>query len=337
MSAPEDSAREDAHGERGAALALVLVMLAIMSMLAAVVLETSRFSVRRTANQAGLEQARWYLIGAEGYALRQIARLNDASASGMVDQADWQNVDKTLPLDTGAMTLRLRDGSNCFNLNSVVLRSEDGMLTASPGGQIQFARLLDATGVRLAGSPDAVLADWIDSDEVVLPGGAEDAMYVSDGRGFRVANTLLGDLSELRRIAGFSPTVIDALAPLACVRPDAALTTINVNTILPDQAAVLSAVMGDGVSVAVAQDVIRSRPRGGWADVDAFLAHPRFSGLEIPASLRAQLATRSRYYVLQSQVRIEGGGENALALIDTAGRARIVRRVFGVGAEGYAL
>lgn len=323
--------------DSGAALALVLVMLAIMSMLAAAVLETSRFSIRRTANQAGLEQARWYLLGAEGYALRQIARLQDAQSQATIDQADWQQTPVTLPLDAGAMTLRLRDGSNCFNLNSLVLLGEDGALVASPGGQIQFARLLDAAGVRLPGAPAAAVADWIDSDQVPLPGGAEDATYAVDGRSVRTGDTLLGDLGELRRVAGFSDQVVDAVAPLACVRPDASPTVINVNTILPQQAAVLSAVMGDGVSLSTAQDIIRSRPRGGWADVDAFLAHPRLSGLEAPAALRAQLAVTSRYYVLEASVRTGESSENALSLIDTAGRARVVRRVFGVGASGFAL
>ncbi len=321
--------------DEGAALALVLVMLAIMSTFAVVVVEAARFSLKRAANQSGIEQARWYLVGAEGLAQRQIARLKDASAA--IDQSEWQGRPVGFPLDDGNLTITVTDGSNCFNLNSVVERNEDGSYVARPAGQVQFARLLDLAGVNSGANSSALLTDWIDSDEVALPGGGEDSAYAQSGRSYRPGNTLLGDLAELRRVEGFDAETAIELSRFACVRPDAAPTTVNVNTILPAQAEVLATIFGGELNPAAAREIIRSRPRGGWADIDAFLAHPRISGMETPETLRQQLSVSSRYFIMHGRVINRRVSENVVSLIDTTGGVRVLRRVYGVGARGNVL
>jgi general secretion pathway protein K len=329
--------RKSDDSESGAALALVLVMLAIMATLATVVVDVSRLSTRRTANQTSMEQTRWYLVGAEGYASQQIRRLNREVRDNRIDQSEWQDRPISLPLDDGTMVLSLRDGSNCLNLNGLVFRSDDGALVANPSGQVQFARLLDVLGIRAGGAPDALLVDWIDSDAQPTAGGGEDQVYTQAGLQYRTANTLVGDLSELRAVAGFTDDIVRRLAPFACVRPDSIVLTLNVNTLVASQAELLAVVMGDDISVSTAREVIRSRPQGGWADVDAFLATPRFAGMEITESLRSQLSVTSRYYLLQSHVLRDNGNERAVALIEASGALRTVRRVFGVAASGNVL
>jgi general secretion pathway protein K len=323
------SKSENTRSESGAALVTVLVMLSIMAALAIVVVEAARFSMLRTSNQHEMDQNRWYLIGAEAYAAAKIASLRRAPDAARIDQDVWQERDFTYPLDDGVMTIRLRDGSNCFNLNSLVERDADDALVASARGQVQFARLLDLLDVRADRSPAASLADWIDSDEQASPSGAEDAAYVGPEAGYRTANTFIGDISELSRVRGFDDEILRKIEPFACVRPSETPNQLNVNTLLPRQAPLLSAMIGPDLPLADAREVIRSRPRGGWADLDAFLAHPRLAGLEITEVTRAQFATESRYYVVAVRVRRGDTGESSMALIDAGGGTRILRRVLG--------
>lgn len=323
--------------DAGAALVTVLVMLSILSALTIVVVEASRQSLARTANQSAMDQAHWYLLGAESYALSQVERLANHAADVVIDEADWQDRDIPYPLDNGGlMVLRMRDGSNCFNLNSVVEEEEGGRLVASARGQAQLRRLLELVNVRSGVTLAAALADWIDSDGEAVTYGAEDSAYAGDGAAQRPPNTLIGDVSELRLVRGYTEEVVAALAPHACVRPSPAPAVLNVNTLTPAQAEMLATVFGADLPPSAAREVIRRRPRGGWRGVEAFLTDPRLSGLETPLALRDQLAVRSNYYVLSAHVRIEGAEEHSLALISGTG-PHVVRRLMGVGVGAPAL
>lgn len=324
--------------DEGAALIAVLSMLAIMSTLAIVVMDSANMAVRRTANVVQLEQTRWYLMGAEAFAAGQIAELHRRSEDGTVDVEDWIGRTFTFPLDDGAMSVSLRDGDNCFNLNSLVVASDEGRYSISGIGLAQFSRLLDIVGVHAAGGALApALIDWLDTDGDTTPGGAEDAA-LAGGTTYRTADTLLSDVGELRGVRGFDSDTLAKIAPYVCVRPTPARNAINPNTLTPDQAPLLAMLVAD-LSISSAAQIIRDRPRGGWRDLDSFLLHPSLSGLEISDAARAQFSLQTRYYVLHARVERDRGREASAALIEATrgGDAYVVRRVFGVGAAGRLL
>jgi len=86
------------------------------------------------------------------------------------------------------------------------------------------------------------LIDWIDPDSnVTVPGGAEDSYYLAQDPPYRAANQPLASVGELRLIKGFTPQVVDRLAPFVTALPaqgtataGATATTININTVTPD-------------------------------------------------------------------------------------------------------
>ncbi|MBL8549596.1 MAG: type II secretion system minor pseudopilin GspK [Hyphomonadaceae bacterium] len=324
--------KRGANSEAGAALVTVLVMLAIMSALAIVITDAARFSLRRTANQAQMDQARWYLLGAENYAATRITRITQQLSTDLpIDQEQWQGRPFLYPLDDGDMTITLFDGGNCFNLNSVVERPQAGPYVASARGQLQFARLLDLVGVRVEGGLAASLADWIDSDQQAALGGGEDEIYSRGEAPYRTANTLIADIGELRRVRGFDAETVARIAPFVCVRPTEAPSVLNVNALTSEQAPLLAMVIPD-LSIDGAREVIRSRPRGGWRDLNEFFQQPRLIGLELNEPTRAQFALTSSYFVMQARVERAEFAERSAALIRMDGsRGRVVRRLFGVG------
>jgi len=325
--------------DRGAALVTVLTMLAVMSTLAIVVVDAANMSVRRTGNMVRMEQTRWYLMGAEAFAVVQLAELRRRSETARIDQDEWQNRPFVFPLDDGVMEVSISDGGNCFNLNSLVVSDDGGGRFVNAAGMVQFSRLLDAVGVQTAqGGLAAALVDWIDSDSEPMAGGAEDSTYAGDAGAYRTGNTLLADVSELARVRGFDANVLQLLAPHICVRPTSAANLINPNTLTPDQAPLLTMAIND-LSTAVAAQIIRDRPRGGWESVDDFLRHPSLNNLELNDAGRAQFSTTTRYFVLRAQVERDGAREYSAALIEvgSAGPGAVVRRVFGAGAAEYLL
>jgi general secretion pathway protein K len=330
--------RKPLGDDRGAALVTVLIMVAVLSTLALAMMETSRFSMRRTANQTQMDQARWYVFGAEAYALRLVRDLTALDSS--VDQSQWQGRPFTYPLDDGLMTLTLWDGSNCFNLNSLLSQDEDGAFAADATGQIQLARIFDLRGIRIDGTGRALvaaIADWIDPDTFPGAGGAEDEAYASRGATYRPGNTLFADVSEVERIAGVDPSALRQLGDLVCVRPTNARNQLNINTLQIDDAALLAAAISGDLSLQAAEDVIRDRPAGGWNSIDAFFSHPRLAGREVTEQTKALFTKTSRYYVLVARVQHGGSVETSASLIEAIGAPVVVRRVFGVGDTGRSL
>jgi general secretion pathway protein K len=325
--------------DRGAALVTVLTTLALMSTLAIVVVDAANMSLRRTANLVRMEQTRWYLMGAEAFATARLGDLRRRAETTRIDSEEWHGRPFVFALDDGVMEVTVVDGANCFNLNSVVqANAGSGAYSLNTQGMFQLARLLDLTGARGAQvGLAAALADWIDSDVSVTAGGAEDASYGLDG-GYTTANTLIGDVSELRNVRGFDAATIQRIAPYICVRASSAPNLVNPNTLTPDQAPLL-AMLIPGLSIDTARQIIRDRPRGGWEDVDTFLRHPRINSEDINDATRAQFSMQSRYYVLYVSVQRDGASESGMALIDSAGGGDgvVVRRVFGLGAPGQLL
>src|SRR5690606_31551423 len=131
---------------------------------------------------------------------------------------------------------------------------------------------------------------------------------------------------------GFTPQIVHALAPHACVRPTAAPSVLNVNTLTPEQAPVLAMTVGGGFTIQQAREAIRARPREGWDSTEPFFAQPRFAGYEFNDVAAAQFDVRSSYYVLAASVRRGGLVEDSLALIRADGEPYVVRRILGAGA-----
>jgi general secretion pathway protein K len=320
--------------DEGAALAAVLTMLAIMSMLAVVVVDAANMGVRRTSNLVRMEQTRWYLLGAEAFAASQLGELRRRAETTRTDESEWQGRPFIFPLDDGSMDVELWDGGNCFNLNGMVVTDDGGERFVSPGGLVQFARLLDAVDVGQQQTElGAALVDWLDSDSHAMAGGAEDGAYAGEARAYVVANALLADISELSNIRGFTPSIVEAIAPYACVRPTSAPNVINPNTLRPEQAPLLAMAV-DGLRIERAAQIIRDRPRGGWETIDDFLRHPSLSEFELNEAGRAQFSLQTRYFVLRTEVVRVDARENSAVLLEqgVAGNAAVVRRVFGAGA-----
>lgn len=319
--------------DRGAALITVLAMLSIMSMLAVVAMDSALMGVRRTQNQAQLGRARWYLTGAEAFAAGRLKDIQPSDIEKRVDASEWQGKTFNFPLDEGAMTITLFDGSNCFNLNSLVSADENGIPTVNAVAQVRFAQLLDLANVRSENTTRlaASVVDWIDPDQTPGPGGAEDESYGGPEAPYRVANTLMADLAELTRVRGFTPKVMEAILPYVCVRPTEAVNLLNPNTLTPDQAILLAIMVGPQMSLQAAEAIIRSRPRGGWPSVAAFLSQSGMAQVELSEATRAAFDVKSNYFVAVMSVQYRDTQETGAVLLSAGNPARVLRRVYGAG------
>lgn len=239
-----------------------------------------------------------------------------------------------VPVDRGQAFVRLSDGQNCFNLNSLV-SGEKGAFNASPTGMRQFTKLMELLGIN---SNDAIIItestiDWLDSDGNALPSGAEDSFYASQTTPYLPANRLFIDRGELKAVRGMTPTYYARLRPWICALPVAEPVRLNANTLAPDRAILLSALLDGKISPAQAKAVLAIRPSEGYGSAVKFWAIPQLAAAGVPADVQGQIGVTSNWFFLQSRVRAESIELESNALIRADGTsAQILWRALGEAA-----
>lgn len=311
--------------QSGTALLSVLLLAAVMAMLAMAMLDDIRFGLRRAGNGQAMAQAQRYALGTEALARTRIGELVHADA----DPAQWNGKPLLFPIEHGLVRARLRDASTCFNLNSVVEGAPEQWRRRELGVR-QYVALLQALQFPAAQAQalaDA-LTDWIDSDGERAPLGAEDASYATQTPAYRTAATLLAEPSELRAIRGYDAAVYARLRAYVCALPGTELSPVNVNALRPEQAPVLSMLSLGAISPGEARRILAARPSGGWRDATAFWAQPALAAAGVPNEVYDQVALRSRWFALDSEVEYAGAQVvlSALLQLDESGHARLRAR-----------
>jgi len=317
--------------ERGAALLTVLMLVAIIAVMAGAALEKLRLSTRLASNAATGEQARAYALAAETMALTRVSNLLAPKPTRVTLAGGWSNTPFGLPVPGGFATARVRDGANCFNLNSLVGMTTPGVYVARGEVRPQFVRLMRLLDVpvQVAEQVAAGTTDWIDSDQDQSPMGAEDGAYLGRVPSYRTAGTLMSDPSELRVIAGMTPEIYTKIRPWICTLPFAKPSPINVNTLLPEQSVLLAMMYPDTLSVGAAQQLLLRRPVQGYATFDELQKGASLLGAaNIAPAADAQVL--SKWFTLDIDVTLGTTQMQERALID-ANRlpAQLVSRQWG--------
>jgi general secretion pathway protein K len=290
--------------EAGVALLTVLLLVAVISALAVAVLEDIRFALRRTGNAEAIGQAQWYALGAETLARARLAQLAGADPSiASAWNGEWLN----FPIDNGVMRVRIADATLCFNLNSVVEGAAE-QWRHRPLGLQQFVALLLLSGVpeQEARGLAEKLADWIDSDLVRNTMGGEDDLYNNGARPYRTSGTLLGEVSELRAIRGFTPDIYARIRPHVCALPTADLSPVNVNLLGEDDAVLLAALLDGKLQQEQAARLIAARPASGWKSVEEFWLQPGLASSLPDDPVLAQISLEPRFLSLEAEVAYAG-------------------------------
>ncbi|HEX8064561.1 MAG TPA: type II secretion system minor pseudopilin GspK [Allosphingosinicella sp.] len=322
--------------ERGAALLAVLVLVVIMAAIAAGAFERLRLSTAMAMNGAALDQARGYALGVEDLLTLRIDDLAGADAYVTTLAGDWNGAERRIPLPGGGVaTGTVRDGGNCFNLNSLVQGDAAASLVQRPAAIAQFSALMNVLGLpeptarRIA----AATADWIDSDDQPSPQGAEDNAYSGSEPAYRTGNTLLADPSELRAVAGVTPEIYRELRPYLCTLPAADMSPINVNTLLARDAPLLAMFAPAKARPDRVRGLIASRPKVGWRNTYDFWRSAEQAGLETNVDPMSQLQLKTYWFTIDLSVRFEDAEMEEWALVDArAAPAKVVARRLG-GAE----
>lgn len=318
--------------ERGAALLSVLLMVSVLAVIAATTLDRLSLSTRLSANGNAIAQARMFSYAAEGIAAARIEDLIARDAAQTTLAGGWLGAKQGLPIPAGTASVTVHDGGNCFNLNSLV--TKDGSnFQASSTGQAQMISLMVVLGIseNSARSVAASAADWADSDSVELPGGAEDDAYRGGETGYLAGNRIYSHPSELRAVKGVTPNIYAKLRDWICALPEAELSPVNVNTLLPEQAPLLVMLFPpSGINPATARSLLAKRPTNGYGSLIRFWEAPELATLAPAPLVKGQVKLTSKYFLLDTNVKLRELELQGQAMIVGAPKpARVIWRSWG--------
>lgn len=291
--------------QKGAALLSILMLVAILSVIAAITLDRVILSTKLAGNGQSIRQARMLAYSAEDIALARIADLRGADSSQTTLAGGWLGKERRFQLPGGTISAMLQDGGNCFNLNSLV-QDSNGRFTVNPVGREQFLSLMAALSIpeNLAQPATAAAIDWADSDTMPQPSGAEDRDYQSLPTPYLPANRLFTHKNELRGVQGMSRELYAKIAPFICALPKAELSPININTLLPEQAALLAMLYPPrAMTVPQARALLTKRPAGGYGSLVRFWDAVGSQPTKPLQAAQDQVKLVSNWFMLHLQIK----------------------------------
>ncbi|PLR30997.1 type II secretion system protein K [Chimaeribacter californicus] len=289
--------------QRGVALIVVMLLLAVMAALAGEMAVRFTTSVKRASYQQDNLQLMAMIHSAEQFAAENL--LQDLKDNPKFQSTDhyWAQPQK-MALSAGlAIEWQVRDDQACFNLNSLgntPTENQEDM----PYNQQVFESLLLMNGVTKAQAGIIIdsIADYIDSDTLVRSAGAEDDYYLREKPPRLTANQPFFSVSELSQIKGMSPKLYQALQAQLCALPSTQ-QRININTLTEQQGPLLSALSLEQFSAEEAIKLLAKRPKMGWVSLTQFYTQldNQFPATDKNwAPLNSLLAVTSRYFSITS-------------------------------------
>lgn len=309
---------------KGAALIMVLVAVAIMIMTASVISIRFNKVFFTTQNTFFYDRARWYVDGIEGIIIKYMRDDFKKTPSKVYLGMNWAQEDQIIPLDEAVISGSVTDEMACFNINAlnknVVIegatvsesQNEDGMFKTDTFPALVFKQLLKTMGAddTLAETITDSASDWIDTNSNVKSAyGAEDPYYMSKHVPYVTTGGYFFDKSELRMVKGMTAELYRRIEPMICALPNDKFN-ISINTLKRRQAPLLNALFLDHLDIETAVNVIEKRPEYGW---DSPLGFFRMEGLNAAAAemnglkkrINQSVVVNSNYFVANIKVTFD--------------------------------
>ncbi|WP_165855087.1 type II secretion system minor pseudopilin GspK [Marinobacter sp. JSM 1782161] len=285
-----------ANPQRGVALIMVLLAMALVVTLVAGMMQIQSLRIYKTSHYLAQSEGKNIAIGAEAFAEQLLYKdyEDDQEDGVMIDSPDevWAQYSAVIPYDeTSVVEVQINDLSGRINLNNLVDASGN-VNDLTRDRLTRLLQILDISNVRVE-----ALIDWIDdNDQTVNAYGAEDGEYLGLDPPYRTGNQPFTSVSELRLITGMTEEAYRKLVPYVAALPVTG-TTINVNMA---PAPVLQS-LHENLTAAQIETVIEQREDEPFETVQDFLALGAFAGLGLNSN---GLGIRSEFFDIASRITV---------------------------------
>ncbi len=323
--------KSNSSAQKGAALIIVLMLVATLSFIVLSMARQTVIATERSFVINARHDADWRLVSAEALAIAAIDQAYKAAPEQASPDSVLFTQARETPIENGVVRLRFVDRTACLNVNSLVTHNDSGQLVQSVAAKEEFAELIRLVSAGSADQLTSVIVDWIDQDQRVESGGAEDGFYSALPVPYRTGETLLSDVSELRAMSGVTPALYATLHPWLCAYPKTEGSLINVNQLQVAQAPILSALTLGAISLSDAARLVENRPPGGFGASEEFWTAAEEGREEPFTELYSRIGLKSRYIDVVVDVELTGITRKATFTfeVDDSGRPRLLSRRLG--------
>lgn len=311
------------HAQRGVALIVAILLVALGTVIAATVGYENAMAARRGTATFAFDESLLVSEGAEALAAYGIRQFFQSDPNHTYIGQGWDKPVGPMEVVPGVMLeASLEDMQGRLNLNNLLNKQGKPDQTYIAA----FTQLLQLVGLEPKWAP--MVVDWIDADITPQPvDGAEDSVYMGQVPPYRTANRYITSASELLALPGFGRDRYLALAPYVTALPHG--IPINVCT-AKDKVldAFLAAGQTDFSSSAGQLDKNRVANSGCFPSKNNYQA--AFTNPKAWSAASAYFVENSKYFRLTSFITIGSTQFNLYSLLyqDATGAVRPIQRSF---------
>ncbi len=233
--------------ENGVALLVVMLGVALMTLVVVDFSITASLSYLSAANQTNELRAGYLARSGVGVGLGLLAE--DWRIDHQIQQ-NTQTAQNTPPCDSlfdvwalpfpptnvdgGTAAVAVVDEARKLNINQLVV-NVGSTTELNPAFAAVLERLFTILGI----SPEIIpaIVDWIDTDSIASPGGAELDYYMQLNPPYAPRDGFMPTIGDLKMVRGIDDATFNRLLPFVTVVPE---NQVNVNTAPPEVLAALS-------------------------------------------------------------------------------------------------
>jgi len=304
--------------QKGVALFVTLLVVTIATLLATEIWFNNTLDISRQYNNRSAYQAKHYSNGMALWAI-DVLRLDFDENPTFDNRTEaWNQVIAGIELDDAVLSGKVTDLDSKFNLNNLVI---DGAVNEV--SRQYFIRILNNLELDLA-IADKII-DWLDTDQLPMPQGAEDSVYLSKSPSYRTAGQHFVHISELKLIDGIDESTYQRLKSFVTVLPISSLgnpTKLNVNT----ASALLIKSLHRDITSKIA---IRLYNEGNAANkkLEEFFGQTALNGINLNIDeLSSIVDTKSQWYQAQTSVKMENNLFQSYALLYRPGAISVIKQ-----------
>lgn len=311
------------HHNRGMALLMALVMVAIASSLAAYIWYESQLNLARIQNIKQSYQAKHYSQGLMLWA-SDILREDYAQDENQSDNNNdaWLQGIQGMPVEDAVLSGSLTGLDNKFNVNNLVINGAVSEIHLA-----YFRRLLNTLEMDLS-LADKII-DWIDLDQIPLANGAEDFIYLAKNPGYKTGSKHFQHIRELLLLDGMTAEDYQKLLPYVSVLPviGQTATKMNLNTMSPPLLKALNLQITNEIAVRLNQN-----NRANFSSIQDFFNHEKMPYILTDDTAKSEIReladVKTIWLQAASTVQMEGQVFQMYALLkrNLTGEARVMYR-----------
>ena len=312
----------------GVVLISTLLIVMVMSIISIQISKNFFLSIQRDLYIDFKNHSLQLLLSSEKQAIKSIQKEMISSNEKLINKDPVLNQSYFFSNELATIQVDVSDASNCFNLNSIFIKTSDSVQIKKDNRE-WLERLLRLKGLDAPEIESFIdqLIDWVDPDNQPLNFGAENYFYIGPLSPINqyTPKRLLSNLSEIKNFPVLDQISFKKISNNLCVLPGLSNQLINVNT-LNDSHTNLIASLFDEENLEFIESQILDTPENGYDSANEF-ANKISQSVSWPSQV---LSINSKTFLISTKIYNQTFSNqlDSLVILDTSNSAKVLNRDF---------